>query len=93
MRSSAFLAPSVISKPVLSARRMTNNEETISQESLEDRKQKSSFRRLQASDISKPSRSYSLSEMRKYPMIEQIKKDILEHLDNLIESTDWLVLF
>ncbi|XP_050455387.1 dynein axonemal heavy chain 10 [Cataglyphis hispanica] len=87
---SAFLAPSVlISEPVLPARRKENIEEIISQESLKDSKVKSSFRKFRGSDISKPSRSYSLSELRKNPMVEQIKKDILDYLDNLIESTEW----
>lgn len=93
-RPSAFLAPSVlISKRVLPARRKENNEETISQESLKDRKLKPSLKGFQRSDLSRPSRSLSLSETRKQPMIEQIKKDILDYLDNMIESAEWLVLF
>jgi len=89
------MRPSIlISKQDLPARGKRNDEETISQESSRSRKLKPSSR-SKRSDLSTSelSRSASLRETRKQPMIEQIKKDILDYLDNIIESAESLVLF
>lgn len=95
-RPSAFVAPSVlISKRVLPARRKGNDEETISQDER-DRMLRPSLRSKRSDlsiSVSRPSRSVSLREMREQPMIEQMKKDILDYLDDMIESAEWLVLF
>ncbi|GAB1860436.1 Dynein heavy chain 10, axonemal [Camponotus japonicus] len=90
-RPSVFMRPSIlISKQDLPTRGKRNDEETISQdESSRSRKLKPSSR-SKRSDLSTSelSRSASLRETRKQPMIEQIKKDILDYLDNIIESAE-----
>lgn len=94
-RPSVFMRPSIlISKQDLPAKGKRNDEETISQdESSRSRKLKPSSR-SKKSDLSTSglSRSVSLWEVQKQPMIEQIKKDILDYLDNIIESAESLVL-
>lgn len=98
-RPSAFLTPSIVASR-LGVKRKGDDEEnaTISMATLQDespksRKQKSSLKGFDkrsepfVSD-SKSSKSVSLKEVKK-PVGEQIKKDILDYLDNLIEKTEW----
>ncbi|CAL1680177.1 unnamed protein product [Lasius platythorax] len=90
-RSSLFMRPSIlISKQDLPARRKEDDEETISQdESSKSRKLKSSLKSKRSDlSISESIRSVSSKEMRRQPMIEQIKKDILDYLDNMIKSAE-----
>lgn len=70
---------------------------TLQDEIPRSRKQKSSSKGLDrrsepSVSESKSSRSVSSKETRTQPVTEQIKKDILDYLDNLIEKTEWLVL-
>lgn len=75
---------------------------TISMTTLQDeiprnRKQKSNLKgfdkRSEPSvSESKSSKSVDLKETKKQPEDEQIKKDILDYLDNLIEKSEWLAL-
>jgi len=59
---------------------------------VEEIKEVRKARRMSVSE-SKASKAAALKEMKKHqPMIDQTKKDILEYLDNLIKSVDWLVL-
>lgn len=97
-------ASALASRQDLDAKRKGDDEgnATISVATLQDeiprsRKQKSS---LKGSDKrsepsvseSKSSKSISSKEIKKQPVGEQIKKDILDYLDNLIEKTEWLAL-
>lgn len=98
------MTASTISRQDLDAKKRGNNEETptISVTTFQDevsrgRKQKSSLKGLDkkselSASESKSSKSVSLKEIKKYPVIEQTKKDILDYLDNLIEKTEWLAL-
>jgi len=64
----------------------------IEENEVEKEKEVTVLRRMSVSE-SKASRAATLKEMRKHqPMFDQTKKDILEYLDNLIKSVDWLVL-
>ncbi|XP_070520949.1 dynein axonemal heavy chain 10 [Cardiocondyla obscurior] len=67
---------------------------TLQDEISKSQKQKSSSKGLNKkseSSISesKSSKSINSREIKKQPMVEQIKKDILDYLDNLIEKTTW----
>lgn len=104
-RPSDFRRASVfVPKQNLNARRNkiddedgTSSASSVQNEGLRGKKSKSSFKgsgKRSSTLDSKSSRSASSREMRRHqPMIEQSKKDILDYLDNLIESVEWLVLF
>ncbi|KYQ51703.1 Dynein heavy chain 10, axonemal [Trachymyrmex zeteki] len=67
---------------------------TLQDEVLKSRKQKSSLKGLDGkSELSisesKSSKSVHSKKIRKQPMIEQLKRDILDYLENLIEKTEW----
>lgn len=70
---------------------------TLQDETPRNRKQKSSLKGFDkrsepsVSD-SKSSKSVNLKETKKQLVGEQIKKDILDYLDNLIEKSEWLAL-
>jgi len=102
-RPSHFVTTSnVISRQNLDAQRKEDEENTIiSMATLQDevpkRKQKSNLKGLDkrsepSVSESKSSKSVSSKEIRKQPVTEQIKKDILDYLNNLIEKTEWLIL-
>lgn len=55
------------------------------------RKQKSSLKGFEPS-VSETTKSIDLEETKKLTASEQIKKDILNYLDNLIEKTEWLAI-
>ncbi|XP_011874224.1 PREDICTED: dynein heavy chain 10, axonemal [Vollenhovia emeryi] len=101
-RPSHFVTASTYaSRQDLDAKRKADDEgnTTISAATLQDeiprsRKQKSSLkgfdRRSEPSiSESKSSKSISSKEIQKQPVGEQIKKDILDYLENLIEKTEW----
>jgi len=100
-RPSHFVTTSnMISRPNLDAQRKEDEENTtISMATLQDevprRKQKSNLKgldRRSEPSVSESSKSVSSKEIKKQPITEQIKKDILDDLDNLIEKTEWLAL-
>jgi len=100
-RPSHFVTTStIISRQNLDAKRKGDEENTtISMTTLQDevprRKQKSNLKgldRRSEPSVSESSKSVSSKEIRKQPITEQIKKDILDYLDNLIEKTEWLAL-
>ncbi|KYN43305.1 Dynein heavy chain 10, axonemal, partial [Trachymyrmex septentrionalis] len=67
---------------------------TLQDEVLKNRKQKSNLKGLdgkseQSISASKSSKSVHSKEMKKQPVNEQLKRDILDYLDNLIEKTEW----
>lgn len=76
-------------------RNTTISVSTLQDELPRNRKQKSSLKGLDkrsepSISESKSSKSISSKEIKKPG--EQIKKDILDYLNNLIEKTEWLVL-
>ncbi|XP_011639724.2 dynein heavy chain 10, axonemal [Pogonomyrmex barbatus] len=99
MRSSQFVTGStLVSRQNLDTKGKGDNEETISVTTLQDEDSKSqklkSLKRFDkrsepSVSESKSSKSVSLKETEKLPVNEQIKKDILDYLDKLIEKTEW----
>lgn len=105
-RPSHFVtASNIVSRQDLDANRKADDEgnttisvATLQDEVLKSRKQKSSLKGLDGkSELSisesKSSKSVHSKKIRKQPMIEQLKRDILDYLENLIEKTEWLALF
>lgn len=97
-RPSHFVtASNIISRQDLDEKRKGDDENTtISVASLQDdtrsRKQKSDSKGYdkKSERSASESKSVSLKEIKKHPLVEQIKKDILDYLDSLIEKTEWL---
>lgn len=101
-RPSQFVTPSLslFQQEQVKKKRDDERGTTISMATFQDeisrsRKQKSSlkgFDRKSEPSISESSKSIISKEVKQLPVGEQIKKDILDYLDNLIEKAEWLVL-
>ncbi|XP_018050925.1 PREDICTED: dynein heavy chain 10, axonemal [Atta colombica] len=98
-RPSNFVtASNIISRQDLDTNRKADDEEnttismaTLQDEVLKSRKQKSNLKGLDEKSeqsISESSKSDS-KEIKKQPVTEQLKRDILDYLENLIEKTQW----
>jgi len=95
-------ASNIISRQNLDTNRKADDEEnttismaTLQDEVLKSRKQKSNLKGLDEKSeqsILESSKSDS-KEIKKQPVTEQLKRDILDYLENLIEKTQWLALF
>lgn len=98
-RPSQFATSASVSQQDLDVRRKGDDERstTISvvtfQDEISRRKQSSlkEFDRRSEPSVSESSKSIDVKE--KLPVGEQIKKDILDYLGNLIEKVEWLALF
>ncbi|KYN03638.1 Dynein heavy chain 10, axonemal, partial [Cyphomyrmex costatus] len=101
-RPSHFVtASNIVSRQDLDANRKEDDEgnitisvATLQDEGLKSRKQKSSLKELDGKSEpsiseSKSSKSIHSKEIKKQPITEQLKRDILDYLDNLIEKTEW----